>query len=134
MDEVFRALADPSRRLLDSLNAGDINGYRMQKRFLRSSGEVVWADLTVAVLKDQSDRVLNYISIMVDIGETKQQEDRLNFLLNELAHRSKNLLTIIRAAAHRIAASSATALARPRPMRLSAWQPPSRCGGPATTT
>jgi two-component sensor histidine kinase len=50
--------------------------------------------------------VLNFISIIVDISETKQQEDRLNFLLHELAHRSKNLLTVIRAAAHRVAASS----------------------------
>lgn len=93
-------------QLLDRLSAGDIDGYRMQKRFLRSSGELVWADLTVSALRDQSQRVLNFISIIVDIGETKQQEERLNFLLHELAHRSKNLLTVIRAAAHRIAAST----------------------------
>jgi PAS domain S-box-containing protein len=96
----------PNELLLHSLSAGDIKGYRMQKRYLRSSGDVVWADLTVSVLNDRSERVLNYISIIVDIGETKKQEDRLNFLLHELAHRSKNLLTVIRAAAHRIAASS----------------------------
>ena len=96
----------PNLQLLDRLSAGDIDGYRMQKRFLRSSGELVWADLTVSVLRDGSDRVLNFISIIVDIGETKQQEDRLDFLLHELGHRSKNLLTVIRAAAHRIAASS----------------------------
>jgi PAS domain S-box-containing protein len=93
-------------QLLEQLRAGDIGSYRMQKRFLRSSGEVVWADLTVSVLRDRSERVLNFISIMVDIGESKQQEDRLDFLLHELGHRSKNLLTVIRGAAHRIAASS----------------------------
>jgi PAS domain S-box-containing protein len=96
----------PNVQLLDRLSAGDIDGYRMQKRFLRSSGELVWADLTVSVLRDRSDRVLNFISIIVDIGETKQQEDRLEFLLHELAHRSRNLLTVIRAAAHLVAASS----------------------------
>ncbi|MGH6911254.1 MAG: sensor histidine kinase [Phenylobacterium sp.] len=97
---------DPNQRLLDRLASGEIDGYRMQKRFLRASGEVVWADLTVSVLRDRSDRVLNFISIILDIGETKQQEDRLQFLLHELGHRSKNLLTVIRATAHRIAASS----------------------------
>jgi PAS domain S-box-containing protein len=96
----------PNQLLLDRLIAGDIDSYHMQKRFLRSSGEVVWADLTVSVLKDRSGRVLNFISIIVDIGETKQHEDRLNFLLHELGHRSKNLLTVIRAAAHRLAAHS----------------------------
>jgi PAS domain S-box-containing protein len=96
----------PNQQLLERLSAGHIGGYRMQKRYLRSSGEVVWADLTVSALRDRAERVLNYISIVVDIGESKQQEDRLNFLLHELAHRSKNLLTVVRAAAHRIAASS----------------------------
>ena len=96
----------PNQLLLDRLSAGDIDGYHMHKRFLGSSGEVVWTDLTVSVLRDRSGRVLNFISIIVDIGETKQQEDRLNFLLHELGHRSKNLLTVIQAAAHRIAASS----------------------------
>jgi PAS domain S-box-containing protein len=96
----------PNVQLLESLSAGQVSSYRMQKRYLRSSGELVWADLTVSALRDQSDRVLNFISIIVDISETKQQEDRLNFLLHELAHRSKNLLTVIRAAAHRVAASS----------------------------
>lgn len=96
----------PNQLLLDKLGAGDIPGYRIQKRYLRSSGDVVWADLTVSVLKDRSERILNYISIIVDIGECKQQEDRLNFLLHELAHRSKNLLAVVRAAARRIAAST----------------------------
>lgn len=96
----------PNQLLLDKLGAGAIPGYRMQKRYLRSSGDLVWADLTVSVLKDRSERILNYISIIVDIGETKQQEDRLNFLLHELAHRSKNLLAVVRAAARRIAAST----------------------------
>jgi PAS domain S-box-containing protein len=93
-------------QLLDSLSAGEIDSYRMQKRFLRSTGELLWADLTVSALRAQCGRLLNFISIIVDIGETKQHEDRLNFLLGELGHRSKNLLTVIRAAAHRIAASS----------------------------
>ena len=96
----------PNQRLLESLGAGDITGYRMQKRYVRSSGDVVWADLTVSVLKDRAERVLNYISIVVDIGETKQQEDRLNFLLHELSHRSKNLLSVVRAAARRIAGTT----------------------------
>jgi PAS domain S-box-containing protein len=98
----------PNQELLESLAAGQISGYRMQKRYLRASGDVVWADLTVSVLRDRAERVLNYISIVVDIGEAKQQEDRLNFLLHELTHRSKNLLSVIQVAARRIAAASAS--------------------------
>jgi PAS domain S-box-containing protein len=96
----------PNQLLLDRLNAGEIDSYHMQKRYLRADRELVWADLTVSAMRDAGGRVLNFISVIVDIGETKRQEDRLNFLLHELGHRSKNLLTVIRAAAHRIAASS----------------------------
>lgn len=96
----------PNVTLLERLGSGHISGYRMQKRYLRASGDVLWADLTVSALKDQDERILSFISIIVDIGESKQQEDRLNFLLNELGHRSKNLLAVVRATAHRIAAST----------------------------
>jgi PAS domain S-box-containing protein len=98
----------PNERLLDRLRAGEIDTYRMQKRYLRSTGELVWADLTVSALRAGCGRVLNFIAVIVDISETKQQEDRLNFLFHELGHRSKNMLTVIRAAAHRIAASSSS--------------------------
>lgn len=97
--------------LLEQLSAGAIGGYRMQKRYLRANGDLLWADLTVSVLKDQNGRVLNLISIIVDIGEAKQQEERLNFLLRELGHRSKNLLAVVRATAHRIAASATSVAA-----------------------
>ncbi|CAN7412370.1 PAS domain S-box protein [Phenylobacterium sp. LjRoot219] len=96
----------PNVELLERLGSGDIDGYRMQKRYLRASGEVLWADLTVSVLRDPADRVLSYISIIVDIGEAKQLEGRLSFLLHELQHRSKNLLAVVRATTHRIAATA----------------------------
>jgi len=96
----------PNQLLLDRLNAGEVDSYHMQKRYLHANGELVWGDLTVSALRDAGGRVLNFIAIIADIGEMKRQEDRLNFLLHELGHRSKNLLTVIRAAAHRIAASS----------------------------
>lgn len=96
----------PNVTLLERLGSGEIGGYRMQKRYLRASGELLWADLTVSVLKDHAGRVLSLISIIVDIGEAKQQESRLSFLLHELQHRSKNLLAVVRATTHRIAASA----------------------------
>jgi PAS domain S-box-containing protein len=95
--------------LLEQLRAGQIEGYRMQKRYLRADGDNLWADLTVSVLKDEAGRPLSFISIITDIGEQKRLEDRLQFVLSELGHRSKNFLTVIRALAHRIAATAATA-------------------------
>jgi PAS domain S-box-containing protein len=100
---------EPNVRLLERLRAGAIDGYRMQKRYLRATGDNLWADLTVSVLRDEAGRPLSYISIVTDIGEQKRLEGRLEFLVRELGHRSKNLLTVIRALAHRIARTAPTA-------------------------
>jgi PAS domain S-box-containing protein len=92
----------PDLELLGRLTRGEIERFQMEKRYLRPSGEVVWADLTVAMERDEQGQPRNYISVITDIGAHKQNEERLAFLLGELAHRSKNLLTVIQSAVHQI--------------------------------
>lgn len=98
----------PDLELLDRLTRGEIERFQMEKRYLRPSGEIVWADLTVAMERDEEGRPRNYISVITDIGAHKQNEERLAFLLGELAHRSKNLLTVIQSAVHQIGADAAS--------------------------
>lgn len=92
----------PDLELLGRLTRGEIERFQMEKRYLRPSGEIVWADLTVAMECDEDGRPRNYISVITDIGPRKQNEERVAFLLGELAHRSKNLLTVIQSAVHQI--------------------------------
>lgn len=89
--------------LLRSLLAGDVDRFQMEKRYLRPSGEVVWADLTVAMARDANGEPRNFISIITDISARKQNEERLKFLLGELAHRSKNLLAVLQSAVRQLA-------------------------------
>lgn len=83
--------------LLERFNRGELENYRMQKRYIRASGEIVWTDLSVSPSKDARGQITCLISAIVDIGEQKMAEERQAYLMSELAHRSKNLLTVVQA-------------------------------------
>lgn len=80
---------------LEKIASGEIDHYRLQKRYIRSNGEILWADLTVVADKDIDGQVVSLISIVSDIRAFKNTEERMDFLLGELAHRSKNLFAVV---------------------------------------
>lgn len=94
--------ADPNLNLFNRQKWGAGGGYRMEKRYVRSNGEIVWADLSVSVLRDGTGSPQRFISIITDISESKKNEERLKFFLGEMGHRSKNLLSVVIAAARQI--------------------------------
>jgi diguanylate cyclase (GGDEF)-like protein/PAS domain S-box-containing protein len=59
---------------LEKLTLGEINSYSMEKRYYTSEGNVVWALLTVSMVREQSDEVLYYIAQIEDINELKRSE------------------------------------------------------------
>lgn len=85
--------------LLDALVAGEIRTYSMDKRYINKSGHVVWANLTVAAQRTPDGGISHFISIINDISERKAAEQTREHLARELAHRSKNLLTVIQSVA-----------------------------------
>ena len=98
----------PDLALLDSITRGEIDRFEMEKRYLKPSGEIVWAHLAVSCARDERGLPRNYISVITDIGARKQGEERLRFLMGELAHRSKNLLAVVQSAVRRAAAEAST--------------------------
>jgi diguanylate cyclase (GGDEF)-like protein/PAS domain S-box-containing protein len=67
---------DYLRRLL----AGDIREYRMEKRYLRPDGAVVWALLNVSVLHDAEGRPEQFLSHVEDITARKSHTEELAHL------------------------------------------------------
>jgi PAS domain S-box-containing protein len=96
-DITYRDDVDRNLSMLQSLLQGEIPGYRIQKRYVRSSGELLWADLTVSAVRGEDGKPLKLISIVNDITRQKADEERLRFLMGELSHRTKNLITIVQA-------------------------------------
>ena len=65
---------------LEETLAGSRAGYQMEKRYLRPGGEVVWALLSVSLVRDTAGAPLHFISQIQDISERKRLEAELSRL------------------------------------------------------
>ncbi|MCA0185067.1 MAG: PAS domain S-box protein [Proteobacteria bacterium] len=74
-----------SRGKLSGLKSGDTTGYRINKRYLRPDGTVVWISLTCAPVQVETEDTPRYLAIVEDITERKQMEERLS--ISEERHR-----------------------------------------------
>lgn len=83
--------------LLEKLVAGDLPSYTLEKRYIRPNGEVVWADLSVACLRDHDGQPTIFVFVVTDIADRKNAQERLELVLNEANHRVKNLLAVVSA-------------------------------------
>ena len=63
---------------LEETLAGERAGYQMEKRYLRPDGEVVWALLSVSLVRDAEGAPLHFISQVLDISERKRLEAELS--------------------------------------------------------
>jgi len=74
-----------SRDKIRRLAAGEIGGYRLNKRYLRPDGSVVWASVTFAPVRVETEEAPRYLGIVEDISARKQMEERLR--VSEERHR-----------------------------------------------
>jgi len=56
---------------------GKIKTYGMEKRYFAKSGEVVWAHLSVSLVRNQNGEPLYFISQIVNISDRKRMEEEL---------------------------------------------------------
>src|SRR3954463_2290657 len=57
--------------------AGEIDGYEMDKRYIRADGREIWVHLHVAVVRDPEGDALHFVSQVQDITERLHQLDAL---------------------------------------------------------
>ncbi|WP_330112977.1 diguanylate cyclase [Serratia marcescens] len=85
----FQAITHP-----DDLNAdlsqlhdlldGHISSYTMEKRYIRSDGQTVWALLAVSLVRDAEEQPLYFISQVEDISGLKRSEAENNRLVERI--------------------------------------------------
>jgi diguanylate cyclase (GGDEF)-like protein/PAS domain S-box-containing protein len=68
------AVSDDHRQ---RLNRGDIESYRLEKRYIRPDGSIVWTALSVSLVRDTSGRPLYQIGQLEDITDRKALADQL---------------------------------------------------------
>jgi len=81
LDNLFRATHPEDRasqmQLIEELRAGRRDRYALEKRYIHSDGRIVWANLTVAVLRDERGNIIQQFAMAEDITERREAEDRV---------------------------------------------------------
>ena len=63
----------------------------MEKRYIHKNGEIVWGNLYVSAIKDQSDTLVRILAMVEDITKRKQMEKLVGQRSDKLANINKIL-------------------------------------------
>ncbi len=69
--------AEVSYERFHELIAGNMGSYRIEKRYIRKDGSIIWVDLSVTPITDTDGTVTAVVGIFTDITERKRVEEEL---------------------------------------------------------
>lgn len=92
--KTFQDITHPEDLELDLLQvrqmlAGEILSYQMEKRYFHKEGRIVWALLSVSLIRDPQGKPLYFISQIQDVTERKEAEAALGVMHEELLEASR---------------------------------------------
>ena len=73
--------------LAQKLFSGEIPTYKLEKRYVTKSGEVIWIELTVTMIRDAEDRPVYVLGMVENINERKAAEETIRLLNEDLERR-----------------------------------------------
>jgi PAS domain S-box-containing protein len=89
---------DADLELFGQTLAGEIDSYRLRKRYVHADGHVVWGDLSVALVRGPDGRPLHFISQLLDVTQQHHHEERLEAASAAIAREHQSLEAIFEAA------------------------------------
>jgi two-component sensor histidine kinase len=110
-DEYWLALHPDDRHLVKEFHelADKQDLFTSEYRVVWPDGRILWLRGYGRVIARKPDgKAHRLVSIVADVTDRKAAEDHAHFLMQELSHRSKNLLTVIQSIARRTARTAPT--------------------------
>jgi PAS domain S-box-containing protein len=71
---------------------GEISRYQMEKRYIKKSGEIVWVNLTVGMIRDGNGNPRYGLGMVEDISERVEVEERLRLRDRAMAASSNGII------------------------------------------
>jgi PAS domain S-box-containing protein len=94
--------SEEARLLLQ--NEPERDSYVLEKRYVRKDGGIIWGLTSISCVRGPDSTITLFIKIIQDISARKELETTRQILMQEVNHRSKNLLSLIEAIARRTGA------------------------------
>ncbi|MBV9455319.1 MAG: PAS domain S-box protein [Rubrobacter sp.] len=69
---------DADLEQVERLLVGEIPTYSMDKRYFRKDGSIIWANLTVSLVRDSSGEPEYFIAVIEDINQRKQADEEIS--------------------------------------------------------
>ena len=74
LDVTYPEDADGSRQMHEAIVRGETDGYRLEKRYVRKDGKIVWADTAVSAIREADGRYRATVGTIRDITRHKKSE------------------------------------------------------------
>lgn len=97
---------EPGLSLMKETRTGKRDGYQLEKRYYHKDGSVVYAILTVTVVKDIYGKILHFIAQILDITDRINSEKKLKKLLTVTETQNKRLLNFAHIVSHNLRSHS----------------------------
>lgn len=85
------------------LASGACDEHDAERRYIRKDGRTVWGHTTVSCVRRVDGGIDYLVAIIQDISDRKRSEESLRYLMREVNHRSKNLLSVVQVIARQSA-------------------------------
>ena len=86
---------DADVQQFERMLAGKINHYVLDKRFIRKDGDIVYTNLTVSCIREETGDVFNVLASFQDITERKKMDDDLHERIKELDEAQSAMLNMM---------------------------------------
>lgn len=88
----------PMHLLMQRLLSGEISSTRFEQRYVRKDGSMIWADVSIAIFRDDQNEPQYFITTMVDITKQKEAELQIKSMNEELEARVRDRTAQLEAA------------------------------------